>query len=154
MNGMAKIAVGCVAAVAVASCTTPGPAQVNDAAPARKPAPTVTVTLAPKPAQSSPAPGPTRSATAAPAEPAPECRGGVCRSLRLGSRGEDVTALLRALNTVMGFGLVVDGYFGPQTEAAVRAFQVRYGQVVDGVYGPQSAAAMSAIFAGRLLPVD
>ena len=81
-------------------------------------------------------------------------RGGVCRSLRLGSRGEDVTALQRALNTVMGFGLVVDGYFGPQTEAAVRAFQVRYGQVVDGVYGPQSAAAMSAIFAGQLLPVD
>jgi hypothetical protein len=67
-------------------------------------------------------------------------------SLRRGSQGEAVESLQRDLNAVMGCGwLVVDGDFGPVTEAAVRVFQQTFGLVVDGVYGPQSAAMMTLL---------
>jgi Putative peptidoglycan binding domain/CHAP domain len=73
--------------------------------------------------------------------------------LRLGSRGQAVRTLQGNLNRVMGSRLVVDGIFGPSTEAAVRAFQRRYGLTVDGEYGPQSAAMMRAALAGGTQPI-
>lgn len=72
--------------------------------------------------------------------------------LRRGSTGTAVRTLQSNLNTVMRSGLVVDGQFGPATDAALRSFQSRYGLVVDGVYGPASAAKMRAALAGGTTP--
>ena len=49
--------------------------------------------------------------------------------LQLGSEGELVAHVQRAL------GVTADGVFGPQTDAAVRAYQARAGLQVDGVVG-------------------
>jgi peptidoglycan hydrolase-like protein with peptidoglycan-binding domain len=73
--------------------------------------------------------------------------------LRQGSKGETVRTLQRNLNRVMGSGLGVDGDFGALTKAAVVAFQRRYGLAVDGEYGPQSAAMMKAALAGQSQPI-
>lgn len=61
----------------------------------------------------------------------------VVRNLRLANPnlvGSDVSALQRALNR-QGATLVVDGRFGPLTEAAVKEWQGRRGLTVDGVVG-------------------
>lgn len=63
-----------------------------------------------------------------------------------GSEGPQVAQLQRQLKA--GFAsyagdLVIDGDFGPQTEAAVREFQRRTpGLRVDGIVGPATAAAL------------
>jgi len=59
----------------------------------------------------------------------------ITSTLRRGSSGEDVRTLQRSLNE-RGYGLEVDGRFGPGTEAAVRRFQAAQGLSVDGVVGP------------------
>jgi N-acetyl-anhydromuramyl-L-alanine amidase AmpD len=60
-----------------------------------------------------------------------------------GSEGPQVAELQRRLNEEEGVDLVVDGIFGPKTEAAVRAFQRRTGGLkVDGIVGPATAAAL------------
>ena len=60
--------------------------------------------------------------------------------LKLGSEGEHVSAVQRALQ------LPADGIYGPQTEAAVQRFQTARGLLVDGVVGP---ATWGALFAAR-----
>ena len=45
---------------------------------------------------------------------------------------------LQYLLNAHGAQLVVDGYFGPQTDAAVRAFQGSHGLAVDGIVGVQT----------------
>ena len=69
-------------------------------------------------------------------------------SLRLGSRGENVSIMQMALNVInQGWGnsnqLVVDGIFGAATEAAVRAFQTRVGLTADGIIGRNTWGAIS-----------
>jgi len=64
-----------------------------------------------------------------------------------GSEGPQVAQLQRQLkygyNAYAGH-LVIDGVYGPQTEAAVREFQRRTpGLKVDGIVGPATAAAMN-----------
>lgn len=56
--------------------------------------------------------------------------------LKIGSKGQDVRTLQRALS------LTVDGIFGPKTEAAVKAFQKSHGLVGDGIVGAKTWAAL------------
>ncbi|MBA2460755.1 MAG: peptidoglycan-binding protein [Actinobacteria bacterium] len=63
------------------------------------------------------------------------------RTLRRGRVGWDV-AVLQFLLARHGIGRVIDGYFGPETRAAVRHFQRRSGLAVDGIAGPQTLAAL------------
>ncbi len=55
--------------------------------------------------------------------------------LRTGSHGQPVRSLQYLLRA-HGRLIAVDGAFGPQTSAAVRAFQAGSGLVADGVVGP------------------
>lgn len=59
---------------------------------------------------------------------------------RVGSTGEFV----RKIQTVVG--VTVDGIYGPQTEAAVKAWQAKIGVAVDGVWGPNTQAATKRLF--------
>ena len=52
------------------------------------------------------------------------------------SQGRQVEMLQEAL------GIGVDGIYGPETEAAVRAFQSRHGLAVDGIVGPATIGAL------------
>ncbi len=59
-------------------------------------------------------------------------------TMRRGASGEFVRPLQAAL------GLPVDGQFGGQTEAAVRAFQRSHEMVPDGIVGPRTWLALDA----------
>jgi peptidoglycan hydrolase-like protein with peptidoglycan-binding domain len=63
--------------------------------------------------------------------------------------GDAVRRLQRALRRTPILGLVVDGVFGPTTEAAVRDFQQGASLAVDGVVG---ALSWSALPDGRPMP--
>lgn len=65
----------------------------------------------------------------------------VASMLSLGDRGPQVRELQAALN-LHGAGLLVDGDFGRDTQAAVMAFQGRKRLTVDGVAGRQTLAAL------------
>jgi hypothetical protein len=56
--------------------------------------------------------------------------------LQKGAMGPDVSELQRLL------GIEADGEFGPDTDAAVRAFQASHGLEVDGEVGPQTWASL------------
>lgn len=58
--------------------------------------------------------------------------------LSLGSKGADVTALQKFL------GITADGNFGPQTQAAVKAWQAQNGLQADGNVGPQTMAKINS----------
>ena len=65
------------------------------------------------------------------------------------SRGEEVKRLQAFLKTLPGIypsGLVT-GYFGPQTEAAVRRFQRQQGLTENGIVGPLTRARLNALSA-------
>jgi peptidoglycan hydrolase-like protein with peptidoglycan-binding domain len=56
-------------------------------------------------------------------------------------RGTPIEALQHLLRH-HGASIAADGIFGPQTDAAVRAFQQSHGLVVDGKAGPKTFAAI------------
>lgn len=56
-------------------------------------------------------------------------------TIKKGATGDDVTLLQECLNRY-GYGVAVDGDFGPVTDATVRRFQHIVGISVDGVVGP------------------
>lgn len=51
-------------------------------------------------------------------------------------------ATIQQLLTDQGFPVDVDGYYGPDTEAAVISFQESRGLEADGVVGPDTLAAL------------
>jgi peptidoglycan hydrolase-like protein with peptidoglycan-binding domain len=59
-----------------------------------------------------------------------------------GANGEPVRRLQRALRRQPDLDIVVDGVFGPKTEAAVKDFQQGAGLTVDGIVGPQTWAKL------------
>jgi N-acetylmuramoyl-L-alanine amidase len=61
--------------------------------------------------------------------------------VRCGERGPAVRDIQERLNAA-GYALAVDAYFGPKTEAAVRAFQTERRLRADGICGPQTFAAL------------
>lgn len=63
-------------------------------------------------------------------------------TLVIGAAGAAVMDLQRALNAA-GPQLLVDGDFGPRTDAAVREFQRQHGLKVDGIAGPLTRAALT-----------
>ena len=71
------------------------------------------------------------------------------RPIASGATGDAVRRLQRALRRTPILGLVVDGVFGPTTEAAVRDFQQSAGLAVDGLVGPLTWAALPD---GRPMP--
>ena len=67
-----------------------------------------------------------------------------------GSRGLAVRNLQAALR-LDGFAIQVDGDFGDNTEAVVRAYQRKVGLVDDGVAGPKTQAALQGYDTSRYL---
>src|SRR5271163_1046275 len=67
-------------------------------------------------------------------------------TLSEGSQGRQVKLLQQALG-----GIKVDGIFGPETEAAVRAFQESRGLTLDGIVGPLTAASLRSDASARAL---
>lgn len=91
---------------------------------------------APTPAPE-PEPAPTPEPTPAPGEVTvnvPE--------LQQGSSGEAVASVQVLVNARAKLGLVVDGAFGPLTEAGVRMFQAQSKIAVDGIVGPVTWGAL------------
>jgi peptidoglycan hydrolase-like protein with peptidoglycan-binding domain len=66
--------------------------------------------------------------------------------LDLGDKGADVRMWQRHLNAVMDVDLDVDGEFGPNTQAATKAFQKKFRLEVDGQAGPKTLARMEKEF--------
>lgn len=67
----------------------------------------------------------------------------IANVLKRGSRGDAVRSLQIAL-LAAGHAIVADGIFGPATEQAVKAFQMRNRLAVDGIAGPATIAALAA----------
>lgn len=65
--------------------------------------------------------------------------------LKMGSRGEAVKTLQKALND-MSYDVKVDGIYGAETKEAVITFQKRFPDLVnDGIFGPKTKAVMDKV---------
>lgn len=62
-----------------------------------------------------------------------------------GSTSQAVRAAQTLLRNKFGYGIDVDGIFGPQTENATKDFQTSHGLIVDGIIGSQTWQALVAI---------
>jgi hypothetical protein len=69
-----------------------------------------------------------------------------------GIRHPDAVRALQRDLVALGAGIAVDGDFGAETEAAVRAVQRQATLTVDGKAGPATLAAIAAALAARDLP--
>jgi len=61
--------------------------------------------------------------------------------VKSGSNGHPIKTLQYLLRA-RGESVAVDGVFGPNTEAAVKAFQASHGVATDGIVGPVTWAAL------------
>lgn len=73
------------------------------------------------------------------------------RTLRSGRVGWDVS-VLQYLLARHGVGRVIDGYYGDETDLAVRRFQRRAKLVVDGIAGPATLRALGGASRSTRLP--
>jgi peptidoglycan hydrolase-like protein with peptidoglycan-binding domain len=71
-------------------------------------------------------------------------------TISVGAKGDAVKRVQRALRRTPDPSVVVDGVFGPQTEAKVKDFQSGSGLTADGIVGPQTWAALPD---GRPMPM-
>lgn len=71
--------------------------------------------------------------------------GPAARLLKLGDAGREVRELQERLAAAHFSPGVIDGTFGPHTQAAVVAFQIDKGLVPDGEVGPATTAALAAL---------
>jgi hypothetical protein len=73
-----------------------------------------------------------------------------CPTLRYGNRSECVKTIQKALKrcgyyvSVNGHALLLDSWFGPYTQSAVKAFQKKKKIKVDGIVGPVTKAKLSS----------
>lgn len=67
------------------------------------------------------------------------------RTLKYGSKGEDVVQLQKVLNKFKCGNLISDGEFGKNTKNAVIAFQKKYGLKPDGVVGSKTRAKIAEL---------
>ena len=67
------------------------------------------------------------------------------RTLKYGSKGQDVVQLQKVLNKFKCGNLIPDGEFGKKTKNAVIAFQKKYGLKPDGVVGPKTRAKIAEL---------
>jgi hypothetical protein len=67
--------------------------------------------------------------------------------LKVGSSGE-LVALLQQTLADLGYSVSVDGVFGHETKAAVKAYQADQGLIVDGVAGGQTLDSLGLAGAG------
>ena len=65
-------------------------------------------------------------------------------TLRVGSKGNDVTELQKKLNA-QGYGLAEDGIYGQKTKAAVRDYQSKNGLSIDGIAGNDTLGKLYSI---------
>ena len=68
------------------------------------------------------------------------------KTLRNGSKSENVVQLQKELNEVMNCGLVVDGKFGPATRSCVLAFQKKYSLSQDAVVGKKTCSKLNSLY--------
>jgi len=84
---------------------------------------------------------------------APKSLTTIDRDYRRGDKGGK-TKLIQEWLSLHGFGLVLDGDFGPATESAVRAFQSRYLSLSDGVVTTTVFAALAKPMTDALKPIS
>jgi peptidoglycan hydrolase-like protein with peptidoglycan-binding domain len=80
---------------------------------------------------------------AAPTAPKPPPSSGATPTLRAGAKGASVEKLQTLLRG-KGYGVSVDGDFGPRTLSAVKSFQQSRGLAADGVVGPNTWKALNS----------
>lgn len=85
----------------------------------------------------------TASALARTSEPVQSSPSASSNLLQVGDTGPGVVALQQRLTAAGYYQGTVDGTFGPQTEAAVLAFQQAQGLTLDGIAGPATLAALT-----------
>ncbi len=117
------------------------------ATPTRTPTPTPTRTPTPTPTRTptpTPTPTPTRTPTPIPTvTPKPPVE--ICPRLALGSRGPAVARLQILLRRAGFYPGVIDGFFGPLTEAAVKDFQDCKGLPVTGLVDEATWQALGVV---------
>lgn len=64
------------------------------------------------------------------------------QTFQQGSKGECVKVIQTVLNNLGGYGLAIDGIFGPATAGAVKSYQCGVGIGSDGIVGPQTWSKM------------